>query len=110
MAVIVLFRVGEIASGGFHVGPGTPFLVSWRRAKVYTRRLDCGQIFFTDQNVPSVPYRAVFGCYDFPQNPDQSCERHLRMHVAMVYLSKNEQLEFVEKAYPEIAKQLERSQ
>jgi len=35
---------------------------------------------------------------------------YLRTHVAMVYLGKDQQLEFVEKAYPEIGDQLERSQ
>jgi hypothetical protein len=35
---------------------------------------------------------------------------YLRTHVAMVYLGENQQKEFLEKAYPEIADQSERSQ
>ena len=45
----------------------------------------------------------------FAQTP-MTPRDYLRTHVAMVYLGKNQQLEFVEKAYPEIAHQLERSQ
>jgi hypothetical protein len=45
----------------------------------------------------------------FAQTPMTSRD-YLRTHVAMVDLGKNEQLESLEKAYPEIAHRLERSQ